>query len=109
VYIEWPIASNKHQIDELIAAMALGGSRVAVGLQGRFAPPVLRVKEVLASGKIGKLLSTEVRISGGTRDREILPIGLKYFAERNIGGNPIMIGFGHGELFIFRSNCFMTV
>ncbi|KAJ5945492.1 NAD(P)-binding protein [Penicillium verhagenii] len=52
VYIEWPIASNKIQIDELIAAAALGGGRVAVGLQGRFAPPVLKVKEVLASGRV---------------------------------------------------------
>ncbi|KAJ5938840.1 NAD(P)-binding protein [Penicillium verhagenii] len=95
VYIEWPIACNKSQIDELIAAAALGGGRVAIGLQGRFAPPVLKVKEVLESGRVGKLLSTEVRIFGGTRDREILPIGLKYFAEKNIGGNPIVIGFGH--------------
>ncbi|KAJ5798915.1 uncharacterized protein N7503_006420 [Penicillium pulvis] len=95
VYIEWPIASNKSEIDELIAAATQGGARVAVGLQGRFAPPVVRVKEILASGRIGKLLSSEVRIFGGTRDREILPVGLKYFAERNIGGNPITIGFGH--------------
>ncbi|KAJ5815565.1 hypothetical protein N7474_007342 [Penicillium riverlandense] len=95
VYIEWPIASNKNQIDELIAARAHGGGRVAVGLQGRFAPPVVRVKEVLASGRVGKLLSSEVRVFGGTRDREILPVGLKYFADRNIGGNPIVIGFGH--------------
>lgn len=97
VYIEWPIASNQSQINELLAAAAKGGGRVAVGLQGRFAPPVVRVKEILASGRIGKLLSSEVRFFGGTRDREILPVGLKYFAERNIGGNPITIGFGHGE------------
>ena len=103
VYVEWPIASNKNQIDELIAAAAHSGGRVAVGLQGRFAPPILRVKEVLASGRVGKLLSSEVRAFGGTIDREILPLGLKYFAERNIGGNPIVIGFGHGEVFLFFS------
>lgn len=97
VYVEWPIASNKSQIEELLAAAAQGGGRVAVGLQGRFAPPVLRVKEILASGRIGKLLSSEVRLFGGTRDREILPVGLKYFAERNIGGNPITIGVAHGR------------
>ncbi|KAJ5101160.1 hypothetical protein N7456_007212 [Penicillium angulare] len=95
VYIEWPIASNKAQIDEVIAAAAQGGGRVAVGLQGRFAPPVVRVKELLTSGRIGKLLSSEVRAFGGTRDREILPVGLKYFAEKSVGGNPITIGFGH--------------
>ncbi|KAJ5224227.1 uncharacterized protein N7469_007730 [Penicillium citrinum] len=95
VYIEWPIASNKNQLDEVIASAAQGGGRVGVGLQGRFAPPILRVKELLQSGRIGMLLSSEVRAFGGTIDREILPMGLKYFADRSVGGNPITIGFGH--------------
>ena len=30
-------------------------------------------------------------------DREILPLGLKYFADKDIGGNPIVIGVGHGK------------
>lgn len=30
------------------------------------------------------------------KDREILPVGSKYFADRSFGGNPITTGFGHG-------------
>jgi predicted dehydrogenase len=101
VYIEWPIASNAAEIDRLVAAARRSGSRALVGLQGRWAPPVLKVKELLdrsAELGLGRLLSSEVRAYGGTRDREVLPVGLKYFAERAVGGNPITIGFGHGGL-----------
>ncbi|GKZ36206.1 hypothetical protein AbraIFM66950_007202 [Aspergillus brasiliensis] len=95
VYIEWPIASSLAHVDELLAVAGTSGARVAVGLQGRFAPAVLKVKEILRSGQLGRLLSTEVRGFGGTHDREFLPPGLKYFSQREVGGNPIVIGFGH--------------
>ncbi|KAL4934334.1 Gfo/Idh/MocA family protein [Aspergillus undulatus] len=101
VYLEWPIAANLGDVERLVDVAAenrADGKRngvVAVGLQGRFAPPVLKVKEVLGSGVIGRLVSSEVRFFGGTNDREFLPPGLKYFAERGVGGNVISIGFAH--------------
>jgi predicted dehydrogenase len=98
VFVEWPIASNSADINTLVEEARKSGSRVAVGLQRRWAPPVVRLRELLKEGKLGKVLSSEVRIYGGTNDREILPEGLKYFAQRNIGGNPIVINYGHGEL-----------
>ncbi|KAL4808002.1 oxidoreductase [Aspergillus unguis] len=94
-YIEWPIAKNLDEIQQLVDAAAASGKPVAVGLQGRYAPPVLKVKQVLQSGAIGKLLSTEIRAFGGTVNRDSLPPGLKYFADREIGGNPITIGAAH--------------
>ncbi|KAG9185096.1 hypothetical protein G6011_07640 [Alternaria panax] len=97
VYIEWPIAAKREHIDELIDAAEKSGSRVAVGLQRRWAPPVVKLREVLNGGKgtLGKVLSSDVRAFGGTKDREILPVGLKYFAHKEVGGNPIVIGVGH--------------
>ncbi|CAN9161268.1 unnamed protein product [Alternaria alternata] len=97
VYVEWPIAANREHINELIEAAKKSGSRVAVGLQRRWAPPVVKLRDVLDSGKgrLGKVLSSDVRAFGGTMDREILPLGLKYFADKDIGGNPIVIGVGH--------------
>jgi predicted dehydrogenase len=98
VFVEWPIASNSTDINTLVEEARKSGSRVAVGLQRRWAPPVVRLRELLKEGNLGKVLSSGVRIYGGTNDREILPEGLKYFAQRNIGGNPIVINYGHGEL-----------
>lgn len=98
VYVEWPIAAKKEHIDELVEAARQSGSRVAVGLQRRWSPPVLALRDILAGGKgnLGKVLSSQVQTSGGTMDREILPTGLSYFADKDVGGNPIVIGVGHG-------------
>ncbi|RAK95365.1 Gfo/Idh/MocA family protein [Aspergillus ibericus CBS 121593] len=95
VYIEWPISSTVAEVEELLSVARASGASVAVGLQARFAPPVLKVKEILRSGQLGRLLSTEVRGFAGTQARDVLPIGLKYFAQKKVGGNPITIGFGH--------------
>ncbi|KAF2713024.1 putative oxidoreductase [Pleomassaria siparia CBS 279.74] len=95
VYVEWPIASNTTDIDTLVAAARKSGSRVAVGLQNRWAPQVFKLEELLHGGKLGKVLSSDLRVIGGTDDREILVTKGKYFAQREIGGNVIVINFGH--------------
>jgi len=99
VYVEWPIASNKEQIDEIVEAARKSGSRVAVGLQRRWTPPAAKLRDMLDSGngRLGKVLSSDVRAFGGTNDRETMPTGLKYFSQKDIGGNAIVIGVGHGE------------
>jgi predicted dehydrogenase len=99
VFVEWPIAQNMEQIDELVQAARESGSRVAVGLQRRFLPQVLKVKEIVRSGALGKVLSVDVRAFGGRVDRDKLPAGLKYFTDRSVGGNPVTIGVGHCECF----------
>lgn len=98
VYIEWPIAAKREEIEDLIETAKKSGSRIAVGLQRRWAPPVSRLRELIdgGNGKLGKILSTDVRVFGGSMDREILPVGLKYFAQKEVGGNVIVIGVGHG-------------
>lgn len=102
VYVEWPIAANKEHIDELIEAARKSGSRVAVGLQRRWAPPVVKLREILENGKgkLGKVLSSDVRGFGGSVDREILPTKLAYFTQREVGGNVIVIVVGHGKCYV---------
>jgi hypothetical protein len=55
----------------------------------------IKIGQLLDEGRIGKVLSSEFRVSGGLNDREKQPLGLKYFADRAVGGNPVTIGFGH--------------
>lgn len=106
VYLEWPIASNLKQVNALTdaarvaAAAGNGKGRVAVGLQGRFAPPVVKLREILREGRLGRLVSSEVRAFGGTKDREMLSEGLKYFLDRDVGGNVVTIGLGHGWFYL---------
>lgn len=97
-FIEWPLADNLEHIRELADLARTKKIRTAVGIQGRLTPVFLKAREVLASGRIGKVLSTEVRAAGGTISRDILPLGMKYFTERKVGGNAYTIGFGHCKL-----------
>ena len=101
VFVEWPIASNLADIDTLVEEAKKSGSRVAVGLQRRWTPPAVKLRELLKDGvngkKLGKLLSVDVRAYGGTMDRDVVPEGLSYFLDRKVGGNVVVIGNGHCE------------
>ncbi|KAI0187498.1 oxidoreductase family protein [Astrocystis sublimbata] len=93
VFIEWPLAENFE------AALALtGGRRVdhsIIGLQGRVSPIVLKLKEVLRSGRIGRVLSSEVRAFANLGRRDSLAETVSYFADRKVGGNHITIAYAH--------------
>lgn len=104
VYVEWPLAHNIDAVRELAALARKKGGRTVIGLQGRLVPALVKLKEVIESGKVGKVLSVEVRAFGGTNDRAVLPTGLKYFTKREIGGNFFHIGFAHCE-FPLPSEC----
>ncbi|KAK7748515.1 hypothetical protein SLS62_008555 [Diatrype stigma] len=95
VYAEWPLAEDAARAAELAALARESGGRTVVGLQDRFAPVVRKVRELVESGRVGKVLSSEVRAAGGLNSRDVIPTGLRYFAERKVGGNVLTIGFGH--------------
>lgn len=93
-YIEWPLAQDVKHAEELQDAVGANGKSI-VGLQGRYVPLFEKVKVLIDEGKIGKVLSSELRAFGGTVDRETLTHKLDYFTDKSIGGNPITIGFAH--------------
>ena len=100
VFVEWPLAGDEAGVAELVRVAREQGGRTVVGVQGRLAPVVRKVAELVASGRVGRVQSVEVRAAGGTNDRDVLPVGLEYFTRREVGGNPFTIGFGHRELFL---------
>lgn len=98
VYCEWPLASNLTDAEELQALAKKHNARTMVGLQGELTPIVLKVKSLIEEeDKIGKVLSSTVISAGGTRTRDTLPEGLKYFTEKKYGGNMVTIIVGHSE------------
>ena len=66
-------------------------------------PTSLKLKELIASGRIGKVLSSEFHAARWLSDSSV-PSALQYFIERKVGGNFVTIGFGHGELVIKSSS-----
>lgn len=97
VFVEWPLTHDVERSRELARLAEEKGLSTVVGFQGRFTPVVLRIKEFLHEGSLGKVLSSEVRGFGGTIDREMVAEGLRYFTDRQIGGNVLTIGFAHSE------------
>ncbi|KAK7184948.1 hypothetical protein DPSP01_002777 [Paraphaeosphaeria sporulosa] len=99
VFVEWPIAAGPKEVETLVREARESGSRVAVGLQRRWAPPAVKLREVIRDGlggkTLGKILSVDVRAFGGTIDRDVVPEGLAYFLDRKVGGNVVVIGNGH--------------
>lgn len=99
-FVEWPLAQDAQHARELAEVVKGTGARSIVGIQGRSAPVAGKLKELVEGGRIGKVLSVDVRVFGGMGDRIKLPEGLGYFTDRQIGGNVYTIGFAHCELFM---------
>lgn len=97
VFVEWPLASNVREAEELAALANDKGVKTMVGLQGRVSPVYLRVKDLVQEGKIGKVLSSSITLSGGTNSRDSIREGLSYFFDRKVGGNIMSIFLGHSK------------
>lgn len=97
VFVEWPLTHDVESARHLASLAADRGVSSVVGLQGRLTPVVVRMRELLRSGDLGRVLSSHVQAYGGTIDRQTLAEGLSYFTDRRFGGNIFMIGFGHRE------------
>ncbi len=97
VFVEWPLADSLERARELAALAHEKGIRTAVGIQGRLSPIFLKVRAVLESGRIGKVLSSEARADIVSASRDVVTLGREYHTQRKIGGNAYTIGFGHCE------------
>jgi predicted dehydrogenase len=58
VFSEWPLARNLSEAQELVQLAKDKGVRTMVGLQARQSPSILKAKELVAAGKLGKITST---------------------------------------------------
>ncbi|KEY70384.1 hypothetical protein S7711_09358 [Stachybotrys chartarum IBT 7711] len=95
VYCEWPLAQDLEHASELAKLARERGARTMIGTQGRVAPLLVKLRELLQQGRIGKILSSEVRAAGGSNDRAAFPSFMDYFTDRKVGGNIVTIGLGH--------------
>ncbi|KAJ0124861.1 hypothetical protein J7T55_006204 [Diaporthe amygdali] len=95
VLVEWPLTENAVRAKELVDLSKKAGGRTAVAIQARLAPYIVRIKDVLASGAIGKVVNSYVNINGKQEGSDVIFSGLEYFADSKFGGNYYTIWFGH--------------
>jgi predicted dehydrogenase len=73
VLCEWPLAMDLAEAEELATSASDRGVRTAVGLQGRSAPAVRYLRDLVADGYIGDVLSTTLVASAGAWGETFLP------------------------------------
>ena len=92
VYSEWPLGRDTAEAIRLRDAANARGIRHAVGLQGQMSPPINYLKDLIAEGYLGRVLSaTMIGCApnwGATIDRA-------YQADRANGANLLTITGGH--------------
>ncbi|WP_206506085.1 Gfo/Idh/MocA family protein [Streptomyces chrestomyceticus] len=94
VLSEWPLGNGLAETEELAAVAEARGVRTFVGLQARSAPPVRYVRDLVADGYVGEVLSTSVIASGRRWGPRFEPDGA-YLLDRANGGSLLTIPFGH--------------
>src|SRR5439155_14938233 len=60
VYCEWPLGRTTAEAEELAALAKAKGVRTMVGAQGRGAPSIVRLRELVDEGYVGQVLSASM-------------------------------------------------
>ncbi len=94
-FVEWPLAANLAEAETLTRLAAQSGRKHIVGLQARSDALVLKIKELVGAGKIGRVVSATVVASSALLSNAAWPQGAEYYLDMNSGGNEFFIYFGH--------------
>jgi predicted dehydrogenase len=94
VYCEWPLGRDLDDARAMAALASERGARTVVGLQGRQAPPIEFVRELLSDGYVGEVLSTTMVGLSVPGDVVVQPNA--YMLDKTNGANALTIAVGHG-------------
>lgn len=92
VYCEWPLGRNTEEAMRMLDAAERKGVRHAVGLQGQMSPAINYVKDLVAEGYVGKVLTATMI---GCAPNWGASIDRAYQADRANGANLMTITGGH--------------
>ncbi|MVU76875.1 gfo/Idh/MocA family oxidoreductase [Nocardia sp. ET3-3] len=95
VYSEWPLTRTTSEAEALVAATASAPGHHVVGLQARFAPAVLRARQLLAEGHVGEPVSATVYSSRGKGAGGRIPQWAAYTLERENAAGLLEVAGGH--------------
>lgn len=92
VLCEWPLANGVAEAEELVRAAE--GADVFVGFQGTAAPAVRHLRDLIADGYVGDVVSTSLLATSGPWGG---PVGDRtaYLLDKSNGATLLSIVFGH--------------
>jgi predicted dehydrogenase len=94
VYCEWPLGNGLNEAETLAARAKNEGVLAVVGLQARSAPPVAYVRDLIAQGYVGDVLSTTLIGSGMGWGATVEPFNA-YLNDKKNGATMLSIALGH--------------
>lgn len=95
VLCEWPLGNGLAEAVELADLARTRGLSTAVGLQARSAPAVAYLRDLVADGYVGEVLSTTLIGSGGPWGPEVESAGMHYLLDAANGATMLTIPFAH--------------
>lgn len=93
-FVEWPLASNLQQAEELLAAAKKNDSKTIVGLQSRASPVIQKVKELVSTKAIGELISSNFTFAVGMPG-DTSTVAAEYLADKKIGAGLLSVLGAH--------------
>ncbi len=90
ILLEKPISHSMERVDQLISAAQTSGAKILVAFQFRFHPSLIKAKELISKGEIGRIVSANVHFG------EYLPAWhpwedyrISYAARADMGGGVV--------------------
>lgn len=95
VYTEVPLAVNISEVRELQAVAERNKVRTMIGMQGQANPAVKAIKNTIAQGRIGRVLSTTITGYAGAFNGDPRPDTSIHLFQRAAGANMMTVWFLH--------------
>ena len=94
VYCEWPLGNGVAEAEEMAALVAKQGVRGVIGLQARCSPSIGYVRDLIADGAIGEVLSSNM-FATGIMWGDWVNQPNAYLLDAKNGATLLSIPFGH--------------
>ncbi|KAK5057891.1 hypothetical protein LTR84_011892 [Exophiala bonariae] len=94
VFVEWPLAANLKEAEELTALAKSKSVKTIVGLQARQDSSIRKAREMVQSGELGQIISTTMKGAGGIFNAS-LGTSYEYLLPIENGANMVTIPAGH--------------
>jgi predicted dehydrogenase len=95
VFVEWPLGASLEEAEELNRLAQVNNVKTIVGVQARVDPAVQKIKELVSSGKIGKVVSSTAVATTAMFPADVWMAGAEYYLDFKSGGNEYHILFAH--------------
>lgn len=95
VFVEWPLGASTAEAEELTKLAKDAHLKTVVGTQFLSDPAFAKLKELVDSGVIGKITSTEAQIAPNYGPPDVWGYDATYYLDLKTGGNEFHIAMAH--------------